>query len=243
MKKIYLILAILLIITMSGCSDKNNSNVKTNTDDDKADTSVEYDIVKETFTNDKIIINYPQISNLNNDDKEKKINELIKVEALKIQEDYEDDISNLDLNLDYEIMYNGSDILSIHYLGLAMIKNAAYPINEINTTNIDVEKAQLLTLSDVVTVNFDLISKFKEGKYKAYREDLNLESAGALNDALNSFESNELIERLKQNTANFYFTNDSLVLSADVIHAMGDHFEMELKYNDLGDLLLINPEK
>jgi len=246
MKKLCMVLTLLLVLTMSGCGDKNSyidSNDKNNTDDDKADTATKYDIVKETFTNDKIIINYPQISNLNDDDKQKKINELIKVEALKIQEYYKDDISNLNLKMDYDITYNGSDLLSIQYLGLAMIKNAAYPINEINTTNIDMEKVQLLTFSDVVTINDDFINKFKGGKYKAYSEDLNLESAGSLNDALNSFEGNGLMEMFKQDTAKFNFTNDSLVVSADVIHVMGDHFEMELKYNDLGDLLLINPAK
>lgn len=246
MKKLCMILTLLLVLTISGCSDKNSykdPNDKTSKDDDRAEATSKYDIVKETFINDKIIINYPQISNLNDEDKQKKINELIKVEALKIQEDYKVDISNLNLNMDYEIMYNGSDLLSIYYSGLAMIKNAAYPINEINTTNIDMEKVQLLTLSDVVTIDDDFINKFKEGKYKAYSEDLNLESAGALNDALNSFEGNELMENFKQNIANFYFTNDSLVVSADVIHVMGDHLEMELKYDDLGDLLLINPAK
>jgi len=33
-----------------------------------------------------------------------------------------------------------------------------------------------------------------------------------------------------------YFTNDSLGLSFATFHAAGDHFEVEIKYADLGDV-------
>jgi hypothetical protein len=223
---------------MSGCSE--NKDV-----DDKVNQVIDnkYDIVQETYTDNNIIINYPQVIDLGDSEKQNKINELIKVSALKLLDDYKDDINNLTLNMDFEIMYKGSDILSIQYLGLSALKNAAYPINEINTTNIDLVNVKLLTLSDVVTVNEQFIDRFKEGKYRPYSQDLNLKSAGALNDALNGFGSNDLLANFKQETANFYFTDDSIVVSENVIHAMGDHFEMEIKYENLDNLLLIAPEK
>lgn len=234
MKKLRFILVLLLTLMISGCGDNKDTK-------DMSNDVENYDIVKETYINKNIKINYPQIGNLSDSVKQKKVNELIKNEAIKVQENYKDDMNNLDLNMDYEIKYKGSDMLSIEYLGLVMIKGAAYPINEINTTNINLEKEQPLTLRAVATINDEFIKKFNAGKYIAYSLDLNLESAGALNDALNSFSSNELIESLKQQTAKFYFTKDSLVVSVEVIHVMGDHLEMEIKYNDLGDLLLINP--
>ena len=143
--------------------------------------------------------------------------------------------------MDFEVKYKGTDLLSIQYLGLSAMKGAAYATNEFNTTNIDIEKEQLLILSDVVTVNDIFIEKFIEGKYITYGSDLNLESEGALNDALSYFDNNGLIESLKKQTAKYYFTNDSLVVSIGVAHVMGDHLEMEIKYDDLNDLLLKTP--
>ena len=245
MKKICLLLVLLLVLTVSGCNKNNVKETNTNADDNKQGTSVNenYEIVKETYTSGKIAINYPQIKNLNDENKQKKINELIKAEALKIQDKYKEELDNIDLSLDYEVMYKGSDIISIRYLGLAMTKSAAYPINEINTTNIDLNKEQVLKLSDVVNIDDNFVAAFKEGKYKPYIEGLNLEEAGALHDALDNFEGNGLIDEFKQPDVKFYFTDNSLVVSAYAIHAMGDHFEMGLQFGDLGDTLLIKPKK
>lgn len=232
-----IILILLLILVMSGCSDKKNiieDEVSTSENDN-------YDIVKATYADKDININYPQISNLSDSDKQERINKLIKTQALEVLEDYKDGISNLKFSMDFEIMYKGADLLSIQYLGLSATKGAAFPINEFNTTNIDLAKEQLLTLTDVVTVNDSFIEKFNSGKYKAYGSDLNLESEGALSDALTNFDDNDLIESLKQQTSKFYFAKDSLVVSAEVAHVMGDHMEMEIKYDDLGDLLLLIP--
>ena len=222
---------------ISGCSDDKEKGEEevNNTENDK------YDITEVTYTDNNININYPQISNLSDSEKQDRINELIKTEALVVLESYKDDINNLNLNMNFEIMYKGSDILSIKYLGLSSVKGTAFPTNEINTTNIDLAKEQLLTLSDVVTVNDTFIEKFNAGKYKEYSSDLNLESEGALNDALNYLDSNNLIASFKKEAAKFYFTNESLVVSVEVAHVMGDHLEMEIKYNDLGDLLLLTP--
>ena len=79
MKKISIILILLLSLMMSGCSDKNKN---------------QYDIVKETYTDKNIIINYPQISNLRNREKQERLNEIIKTQALVVLEDYKNDIGN-----------------------------------------------------------------------------------------------------------------------------------------------------
>lgn len=243
MKKIYLLLALLLVLTVSGCNKNNVKKTNTNAVDQSTSVNENYEIVKEKYTSGKMMVNYPQIKNLNDENKQKKINELIKAEALKIQDEYKEDMDNIDLNLDYEVMHKGSDIISVKYLGLAMLKSAAYPINKIYTANIDLYKEQVLKLSDVVNIDDNFVTTFKEGKYKPYIEGLNLEEAGALHDALDNFEGNGLIDEFKQPDAKFYFTDNSLVVSAYAIHAMGDHFEMELKFGDLEDSLLIKPKK
>jgi len=235
MKKIIMILILLLIFAISGCENQNDVN-ENNTPEKEV-----YEITKENYTDNNIIINYPQISNLNDNEKQIRINEMIKSQALEVLENYKDGISDLNLEMDYEIKYQGEDILSIQYIGLSAMKGAAYPINEFNTANIDLENEQLLKLIDVVTINDKFIEKFNAGKYVAYSNSLNLESEGALIDALHNFDNNSLIESLNKKTTKFYFTKDSLVVSIELPHVLGDHLEMEIKYDDLGDLLLKTP--
>jgi hypothetical protein len=71
---------------------------------------------------------------------------------------------------------------------------------------------------------------------------LNLESAGVLKGVLNSLDKNELMDSFKQRSAEFYFTKDSLGVSVEVAHAVGDHLEIEMAYKDLSSLLLLKPD-
>ena len=235
MKKIIMILILLLIFIFNGCDKQKDVN------EDNISDKGQYDIKMETYTDKNIKINYPQISNLNDNEKQIRLNEMIKTQVLGILENYNDGINDLNLEMDYEIKYQGKDLLSIQYIGLSATKGAAYPINEYNTANIDLKNEQLLKLSDVVTINDNFIEKFNSGKYVAYSKSLNLESEGALIDALHNFDNNSLIESLNKETTNFYYTMDTLVVSIELPHVLGDHLEMEIKYNDLGNLLLKNP--
>lgn len=235
MKKIIMVIILLLTFMISGCGNQKDDNK------DNISDKGQYDITMETYTDKNIKINYPQISNLNDNEKQIRINEMIKSQALDVLENYNDGISDLNLEMDYEIKYQGKDILSIQYIGLSATKGAAYPINEYNTANIDLKNEQLLKLSDVVTINETFVEKFNTGKYVAYNNSLNLESEGALIDALHNFDNNSLIESLNKETTNFYYTKDSLIVSIELPHVLGDHMEMEMKYDDLGDLLLKTP--
>ncbi|MDR3584177.1 MAG: hypothetical protein P4L59_02495 [Desulfosporosinus sp.] len=246
MKKLGLIIVLLLTVTMSGCGTTKDSTVSGTTAVkavDKVSTAdAQYDLTKATYSDQKVKINYPQINNLSDSGKQQKINELIKTSAINILNDYKDSLSGLSLTMDYEIKYKGAELLSIEYLGLANVKDTAHPVNMIQTTNIDLKKEKLLAISDVVTVNDSFAEKIKAGKYKAYSSDLDLKAAGALNDVLNGLSNQDLLESFKQQTARFYFTNDSLGVSLEVAHAVGDHLEMEMEYKSLGGLLLVKPQ-
>ena len=195
--------------------------------------------ISKTFKNIKI--NYPQINNLSDSRKKQKINELIKTSALEVLNDYKASLSSLSLTLDYEIKYKGADLLSIEYLGFANVKGAAHPVNVIKTTNIDLKIEKLLSISDVVTLNDSFAEKIRAGKYKPYSPDLDLKAAGALTGVLNGFSNPDLLQSLKQPTAKVYFTEDSLGVSIEVAHVVGDHLEMEMEYKDLDELLLVKP--
>lgn len=246
MKKLCLILVILMSVTMSGCGTTNSSTTSANTAAKVADkvstADIQFDITKATYSDQNIKINYPQITNLSDSSKQQKINTLIKTSALEVLNDYKDSLSSLSLTMDYAIKYQGADLLNIEYLGLANVQDTAHPVNVIQTTNIDLAKEKQLALSEAVTVNDSFAEKIKAGKYKAYSSDLNLEDAGGLKDVLNGFSSQDLLESFKQQTAKYYFTKDSLGVSLEVAHAVGDHLEMEMEYKTLGGLLLVKPQ-
>ncbi|MDR3491676.1 MAG: peptidoglycan-binding protein [Gammaproteobacteria bacterium] len=196
--------------------------------------------ISKTFKNVKL--NYPQINNLRDSSKKQKINELIKISVLEVLNGYKDSLSSLSLAMDYEIKYKGEDLLSIEYLGLANMNGAAHPVNVIKTTNIDLKKEKQLSISDVVTLNDSFVEKIRAGKYKAYSSNLDIKAAGALKDVLNSYSSQDLLKSFKQQTAEFYFTKDSLGVSIEVAHVVGDHLEMEIEYKALDGLLLVKPQ-
>lgn len=192
---------------------------------------------------DKLIkISYPQISGMSDAAKMSKINELIKEHALAIKSPFSEDLKEVEMEGNYTIEYNGSNIFSVKYSVFANVKNAAHPVDIISAANIDLNAIKPLKLSEVVSVDENLVELFLKGKYIPRGEDLDLESAGALKDVIAGFDKNELLTRFKDPAAAFYFTQDSLVISAEVIHAVGDHAEFAVSYKDLGKALLFKPE-
>ncbi|MGI5837198.1 MAG: PdaC/SigV domain-containing protein [Chloroflexota bacterium] len=200
-----------------------------------------YDLVPDGVAGVNVTLNYPQLSNLADSDKQNRINDLIRTVALEIMKPYEGDEENLSLNVDYEVKYKSPDLLSIQYVGLANVQGAAHPNNLYCTTNIDLKAERQLTLGDVVTVNDEFVKQFLSGKYTPYSSSLNLQSKGALEEALASLDHQTLLESFKQPSTQFYFTDTSLGVSVEVAHALGDHLEMEIGYETLGSLLLVKP--
>ena len=148
------------IITISTIGNPNSSS---------------YDITKVNYTDKNIKISYPQISNLINEEKQSKINKLIMLDALKVISSYQDNITNLTLDIQYEIKLKASNILSIQYLGYSYLNGAAYPIHLISTTNVNINKEKLLKINDIININESLIEKYKAGKYIPWGSSLNLQ--------------------------------------------------------------------
>jgi len=193
-----------------------------------------------TYTVKRIKIDYPQISG---GDREKtaKINKLIKSDVKNVVGNFDCDDKNLDIESEYTIEYNGSNALSVKYAALAYVKGAAHPVSLIHATNINIQDAKPLGLSDTVVIDEELAAKFIAGKYLARGKDLDLESQGALKDIIAGFDKKGLVDEFKSGSSKFYFTKDMLVVSAGVPHAAGDYIEFGISYNDLGKSLLFKP--
>lgn len=240
MKKLSLIFLIFIFMIFIGCTETKEAVTTNTTADTTAEKSksIDYDIHKTTYIDKEITINYPQLTNLGNTSKQKKINELIKIQGLNILNDYKEFINNLDLKMDYEIKWKSPNILSIQYSGVAYVKGTAHPSNTVfYTTNININTESVIKLQDIVTLNEDFAGKYKNAKYKSPITELNSESNGEIKKALANFTINDLLQQFKDEKSKFYFTKDSLGINIEVPHAIGDTLELEVTYKNLSSLI------
>lgn len=183
--------------------------------------TAEKNIVEDSYSSGNININYPMIENKDNEE-DTKINELIKDEALKVLEYYgENNLSSLDI--DYEMSYINKKIMSIKYSGTGTMKKAVYPNSFFYTTNIDIKNKTILKLSDVVEVNEDFIENFRNDNFQALRADQI--------QLLRNMTDEEILEKLT--SGNFYIDENTLGISVDILHLLGDHAEYEIQYENI----------
>jgi len=199
------IIAIILLLAMiTSCSSKKINS---------------YNITKNSYLDNNIRIDYPQMEDNKNKEKVTRLNKLIREEALKIIDYYKyNDISSL--TIDYEISYKNPKILSIKYFGLGYQKSSLYPNNIFYTTNLNIIDENLLQLTDIIDIDESLIINEDIKPLKNEHKDV-----------LKHLSIDELIEKFSN--ANFYLTNNALGISIDVIHAIGDHAEYEISYDSI----------
>ncbi|WP_010250262.1 PdaC/SigV domain-containing protein [Acetivibrio cellulolyticus] len=198
----------------------------------------EYTITTETFQQDNIKIEYPQIKGMEDSNKEKSINDLIKNNVLSSQVEeplkgYQEDTGtkvNLTLDMKYKVTMNTDELLSVIFTGYSNIEGSAYPTNSIYGITIDLKNVAKLKISDFATLDSNFAQEIKN-------------STAVTNDAVkDGMDKNVLIDQIQQtddqillqglaeewayNT--FYVTPDSLVVSVDVAHALGDYALIEL---------------
>lgn len=232
-------------VTQSSIINNNNDSVINKTANEPIKSNeVNYEIAKETYTDKNITINYPQITNLNDTSKQKKINEIIKNDILKSF--YKGPEDGMAVEIKYIIKLSNISFLSIQYIGIISFNGANHPTNEIYTTNIDLAKDRKLRFTDVVNVDENVVNKFKNGKYIYWEdnsisqssEDLKSDVISQVNDyttddSIKWFNKSDDTDENDSHITFSYFTKDSIGISLAVPHAIGDHAEFEVKYSDL----------
>jgi|GEM_PF-616186 len=223
-------------------SDTTDSSTKVISPQSKnsTQTTIDYKLTKNVYKAKNVTVNYPQITNLGDDNKQKLLNEIIKNDALEGFSKGADD--NLTLEINYNIPLEASNFLSIQYYGLSTIKGAAYPTNQFYTTNIDIKNGKKLKLADIIKIDDNFVKSFRNGSYVAL-EPGNSELKAAVNQYINNISNQDLIKYFKQadsrkieenpSTTYSYLTNDSIVISINVPHAIGDHVEYKIKSTDI----------
>ena len=280
MKKVSLILVVSLIIStvLAGCAAKttnnttNTANVATNkaqqTSKESTNQNAEvspsanksstskFEIITKTYVNKNVKMNYPQIINFSDVNKQNQINALIKNDILN---KYKKDIANL-LNgyykttkeaednlfedVTYDIKLNNSNFLSILYVEEANITGSMHPSKYVHSININIQNGTILKLKDLININNNFVDKLKNATNRVWTPktlpgvtsaELNKQLVGIVSDRLSTSQNKDLINEFNSEDYSFYFTEDYFGITIDIAHATGDYAELEIKYNDIKD--------
>ena len=191
-----------------------------------------YEVTRETYTDRAITIHYPQISKMNDGEKQSRLNEIIKSEALSILQDYDKgSLEKLTVKLDFVIGRQDSELLSARFTGSRFLKGTPYPTALLQSVNLDMQAGRKLRLPDIVQVD----DKFVDFVLKSRR----ISAEGVTHERL-KLDKSKLIKVFSQadsavasenpERAFSYFTQDGMGISFSVIHALGDHVEYEFPY-------------
>lgn len=220
-------------------SDNNNVE-NSNGKNSEKQVGLGYKVEETKYIEGEITIKYPQITNLGDDNRQKKINKILKAEAISVLGFYEGS-NDVSLDISYKIPWQSPRIISVQYSGVGNTKDAAYPFNLLYTININVDNGSKLTLKDFIEIDNNFVNSFRNFIVKDPEN--NQASASAFDYILNTYSVEDLIRYFEGADSSYensaftfsYFTKDSIGISIEVPHAVGDHLEVELKYEDIKD--------
>ena len=234
-----LAIAILLVITLTGCGHKatgtasqrgNSSSPTTNTasSGNQSIAATAYPIQVSEISQGSIKIQYPQLTGMSDTAKQATINALIKKdiydssvgESLKLYP-----IDQISYNLSCRVTLNTTKILSIVYLGDAAITNGSSSKAVFGTT-IDLGKATVMKLSDFVTVNTDFAGKVLQAPNWTYLD--GQPKDGNLSAFIQDETSQNLLTDIQSGDSAFYLTPRSLVVGVAIGNALGDYALVDL---------------
>jgi hypothetical protein len=128
---------------------------------------IDTDNYTENNAKKNIDISYPQVIISGDSDRQSRINDLLKEEALYFANVFpEDGIGHLGMRIKYKITCLSKDLLSVQYIGSAYIQGAPYPSNLFYTTNIDISAGSKLRLQDIVNIDENFVAKFRDERLK-----------------------------------------------------------------------------
>ncbi|WP_339201097.1 DUF4163 domain-containing protein [Paenibacillus sp. FSL P2-0322] len=205
-----------------------------------------YELMQEKYSENGIIIKYPQITKLKDNAKQKSLNQILKTEAVKGLYEHVDSGTEAHVEIDYEIKRQSERFLSVQYTGVCYVKDAAYPNHIFYTTNLDMKQASILRLSDLVKIDKPFIDLIKSGKFSAVEpEQKDLLGNLTQDDLILALASADVPEGspVEAGIESFsYLTSDSLGISIPVAHAVEDHAEYEIRFAQIPENIRQNEE-
>ena len=251
-KKYLLPVLLMLLLYLSGCGSNGNSSQSASdgsfsTNSISTGKGFSYNTTDETYTEAGINAKYPRLVNASDNKKAASINKTIQndirtyLDGLKAESR---DSGKLTLDLKYEISGYKDKVLSITYTGLSSIEGAAYPVNVYHTLNISLDSTDSVALKSLFNIDSSFVQRFISGMYSPYTQDLNLEKSGVdIKGEINrQYSEQDLIKAFSAEKANYRLTDQGVIISVEVPHAMGDHLEMAINYEYIeGNMVKKNP--
>jgi hypothetical protein len=202
----------------------------------------EFEIEARNWGVEGITVKYPMIVNTGMleaglGEKADQVNDMIMddmsylLETIKSKAD--DETLTIDGVFDYSQIT--PTVLSICYEIDYDADSLAYPVSLYHTLTMSLDQVAGIPLSDLFVIDETFVEDFKSYWMYAPFRDTDLEAAGVnIKEEIESLYSNEeLIGLLSIPEAQYYLTNQGLIVSIGVPHALGDHLEMSMNYEFL----------
>lgn len=189
-------------------------------------------LASEEYSEGKIDVKYPQITQLSSEELRKTINDKIREEVFKLVEDIQNDKKVLVLEIEYDVKRIDDKVLSILFEGYINAEGSPYPMFLSFTLNINMDNGEEIDLKNYFKIDEKYVEQYHLKKLNILKLFQN-EAFEGLSDA-------EIL--IMFSDAEFYLTKDSLGLVVFVSHSIGDYVELEIKYDELKNIIESNTE-
>jgi len=145
----------------------------------------------------------------------------------------ETEYSSYFIDLNHHIVYKTKSFVSIVFDGFLNKKHTAHPTNLYFTLNINLDSGNRVLLKDIYPVNNELYEVFNEYAYNKLESTADEKWLESFDVSL-LYNKEDFLDGLESEKYYcIYYTKDSLGISFPVVHAMGDHMEIEIPYSQL----------
>jgi hypothetical protein len=204
------------------------TNQQTETKEEEREPGSDITFIGKEYKKGKITVEYPQLSR-EDGNKAKIINDVITKDATyffenDLYEGYTGDIK-------YATTFLSDEVVSFTYQGLMTSPIQSYPVHLFYSTIINLKTGEKETLGDLVTLDETFVQAFREGKIlSSSSPEYSNEVKKYISTLSNETLLNEFSQADKMDVASVftYLTNDAIVVTLGVPHALGDYVQVEM---------------
>lgn len=130
--------------------------------------------------------------------------------------------THLSAIVEYTVTRNDTDYFSVTWDGFWNAKGTPHPTNYFSALTFDAQTGAPAALTDLCTVDTAFVQLVQEEAAQQWQAEMGETTAiHHLQDALTQ-------EKLESGSCPIYLTDTALGISIDLVHPLGDHFEVEL---------------
>jgi hypothetical protein len=209
---------------------------------ESAEAPYSYEIEGKNWNVEGVTVKYPMIVNTSTlessiEKKADAVNDLIMNDMSNLIETIKNNVDDKTLTIDgmFEYSQISPKVLSICYEIDYSADSLAYPVSLYHTLTISLDQDAVIPLSDLFVIDKTFVEDFKTMWMYAPFRDLDLEASDVnIKEIIEQQYSNEeLVKLFSQADVQYYLTDQGLIVSIEVPHALGDHLEMAMKYEFL----------